>query len=184
MMLDDPQELFDPSNRRHMADALPLIVKEVGSVIVSCNDLDFEKRLAISATKTIGAELHDRRTIHTLTSRRYCIELGEFAEEIDRRRRAFKANENADGPAVDYAIHLRIYIENRLLDLFPTADPGLSKQPTLSELLNALRGRRRSGRPPYTGRAFGMLLDWPKLVDGNRFLNLMNDAHHSPAKLT
>jgi len=180
LLLDDPQELFDPTNRLRVADSIPLIVKNGGRVIVTTNDRAFEKRLAGSASKTIGPERHDRRTIHTLNPCRERIELGEFAEEIEKKRRAFKREENVneDAPARDYAIHLRIYIESRLLDFFPTGDPGLPKQPSLSALLNAIRKGRNAGIEPYIEGAFGKMLAAQELADGSGFVDLMNRSHH------
>ena len=178
LLLDDPQALFDPQNCARLAQAIPSIIDSGARAVVTTSDRGFGRRLEHCARRKLGAEACERRTIRTLNGNRECIELAEYREEIDRRRRQFEANEDDHDKAREYIAHLRVYLEGQLVDVLPKDDPDLDKQPTLSSSVNAIRRLRRRRIEPYMSRAFQGLVDCPRLRDGSPFVDLMNDAHH------
>lgn len=181
LLLDDLQELFDPRNRRLIANNVAKIAESGRQVIVTTNDPVFGTRAANSAYERLGYDSVDHRCIHALRASREHIELGYFAEEIEKKRKVFEEEENEHGPARDYVNKLRNYIENRLIDLFDVSDSGLPKKPTLSHLMNAIRARISAGNEPFTGKVFQKLVDDSALKEGSEFLDLMNQSHHGEA---
>jgi hypothetical protein len=124
----------------------------------------------------------ERRYIHPLVEYREHIELGYFVEEIEEKERAFRKNENDHRVAREYIRYLRIYLENRLLDLFDVSEPKLPPEPTLADLINGLRSRVNCGMQPFTGRIFHDIVGDPALKDGSDFLELIvNKSHHGRA---
>lgn len=181
MLLDDLQELFDPDNRRLIANNIAKMVECGGQVIVTTNDHTFGRRATESACEKLGPDRVDHRYIHALRASREHIELGYFAEEIEKKQKVFQDEKNEHQPARDYVNQLRIYIENRLIDLFDVSDSGLRKNPTLSDLINAIRRGISAGNEPFTGKVFQKLVDDSALKEGSDFLDIMNQSHHSEA---
>lgn len=179
LLLDDLQELFDPYNRRRIANNITNMVEGGGQVIITTNDHAFGRRAANSAYERIGYNRVDHRCIHALRASREHIELGYFIEEIEKKRKDFEEKENDHQTARDYIKQLRIYIENRLIDLFDVSDSGLPKKPTLSDLMNAVRTRISAGNEPFTSKVFQKLVDDSALKEGSEFFDLMNQSHHS-----
>lgn len=180
LLIDDLQELFDRDNRRRVANTIPLIVENGGRIIVTTNDTTFGRRVTASVNGKIGSDKIDRRRIHPLNPSREHIELGQFQEAIDVKRRAFEHpdNRNEAQPARDYIKDLRIYLENRLIDFLDIADSGLPPNPTFSDLMSAVRGRIRRGHDAFATRAFANLTSDTALADNSDFIKLMNQSHH------
>lgn len=175
-LLDEPQESFDRSNRRLIANALPDMVRAGARVVVTTSSPRFGGRVAAAAMKHLARNF-DRRRIHPLREARKHIVLGPFVEAVEEKRRAFEENENDHQAARDYVKDLRIYLENGLIDLIDA--PGLPTKPTLSDFVGAIRTRVNNGVDAYTGAAVRQLVDAPELAGGGAFLNLLNESHHS-----
>jgi len=180
LLLDDLQELFDMENRKRVANTIPLIVGSGGRVIVTTNDTNFGRRVTDSAVRKIGSDKVDRRRIHPLNTSRQHIELGQFLEAIEEKRKAFEhpENRNEAQPARDYIKDLRIYLENRLLDFFDIADSDLPFNPTFSDLMSAIRARINVPHEAFASRAFSKLKSDHALIYNSDFLKLMNQSHH------
>ncbi len=176
LLLDDLHELFDHQNRRRVANSVPSLVSSGRKVIVTTNDPTFGRRV-MAASKRADVE---RRRIHPLNAPRHHIELGQFVETIEEKRREFERpeNKNQPQPAIDYINNLRIYLENQLLDFFDTAQPGLPHNPTLLDLTRGLRTRQNNTSEPFSGSVFTKLLSDPAITDNSPFLRLMNSSHH------
>lgn len=178
ILLDDLQELFDPDNRQRIANAVPNLAAQGASLVITTNDPTFGRWLLASAqSKPIQVK---RWKIHPISVYRKCLELSVFVEEIDRKRHLFLVPENQSDPqpARDYVNYLRIYIENRLLDLFEILISSLPSDPTLSDLINAVRERRRLGHELFGSKVFENLVDDAALQKNSDFLQLMNQSHH------
>lgn len=112
------------------------------------------------------------------------IELGVFAEDVDEKRREFEKpeNENEDQPARDYIKALRQYLERRLTDLFDTPEAGLGPNPTLADLIDAVRARNKRKVAMFDRPVFDDIVKRPSLQQSKRgpgtFLHLMNKSHH------
>lgn len=180
LLLDEPQELFDKPNRRRVANSVPTIIENGGRVVVTTYDHGLARRTVASSVERLGSDNIDHRSIHPLNANRPHIELGYFAEEIEKKRRAFEdpKNENEHQPARDYVKQLRIYIENRLLDFFDIPAPDLPNRPTLSDLINVIRRRMNISNEAFASQAFQRFVSDPNLLDGSTFIRLMNESHH------
>jgi hypothetical protein len=180
LLLDDLQELFDKENRRRVANTIPSIVESGARVLVTTNDTSFGRSVTNSTAGRIGSDKVDRRRIHPLNDSRQHIELGQFQEEIDAKRRVFEHpdNQNEAQPARDYVNNLRIYLENRLIDFLNIADSGLPANPTFSDLMSGVRGRIQRGHDAFSTRAFADLVSDPALANNSDFIKLMNLSHH------
>lgn len=179
-LLDEPQELLDNSNRRRLANALPAFFEAAGArVVVTTSAREFGRKLASAAHRAARGRFAHHK-LHPLRGVREHVVLGPFVEAVEDKRRAFEAaeNENDPQPARDYIKDLRIYIENRLLDLLDSAEAGLPKQPTLNDIMGGIRGRVTNGREAYTSAAFLALASDPDLAGGSKFLGLLNESHH------
>lgn len=183
ILLDDLQELFDKNNRRRLANSIPQIVEAGGKLVVTTNDHIFGRRVAHACGFDGDKSKIDRFRVHPLTSIRDHIELGLFVEEIEAKRKEFEKpeNENKNEPAQEYINKLRIYIEEQLTDFFNDVHPGVPTNPTLSDLINALKSRQKAGQEVFCSEAFKNLLSCPDLQPQSAFVDLMNRSHHSDA---
>jgi hypothetical protein len=179
-LMDDLQELFDRDNRRRVANTIPSILNVGGRVLITTNDTQFGERVTVAVSEKIGHDKADRRRIHTLNTSRQHIELGLFKKTIDEKRSSFEKpeNQNEAQPARDYIKDLRIYLENRLIDFLDVPDSGLPTHPTFSDMITAVRSRRRKGLEAFSGQAFSNLVSDPALNGNSEFLTLMNQSHH------
>ena len=172
LIFDDLQELLDRDNRRHLALAIRKYISEKGQVVITTNDYDFARDLAL------GCPIADRREIHSTSSCRSMIAAGEFKEYIEERRKQFEDNDNDDKHAQDYLDELRKYLEQRLMDLFTHTETSLPAKPTLSDLLNAIRHRRNQLFDAFKSKVFGTLVDCQALAHDSPLIILLNKAHH------
>lgn len=183
LLLDDLQELFDPPNRRRVANAMPHIAGSGGRVVATTNDRLFRKQAVTAFREGNRARDVDHRRLHAPSAARPHIELGVFLETVELKQREFKRpeNENKAEPARDYIKEVRIYIENRLLDFIDEPGPALPGKPTLSDLLGAIRSLRNNGHEPFDGAPFANLVSDHALAQGSEVLRLMNLSHHGRA---
>lgn len=180
LLLDDPQEMFDPPNRRRIASAIPSLADRGSRVVVTTLDPEFGRQVKAAVGRELGHDQFDHRRIHPTKAIRPHIVLGSFIEVVDQKRRAFEhaENENEAQPARDYVNALRICIENRLVDFFDLPEPGLPRTFTLSDLINAIRRRVTSGMDAFADPAFQALVAADALASGSLFLSLLNESHH------
>jgi len=187
LIFDDLHELFDPPNRRRVANALPELVTKGATVVLTTNDPTFRREVALAFSQANLPDSLEQRHLHPLNAVRSRVELGLFMEEVQAKRRDFERpeNHNEAQPAIDYARAVRVYSEDRLLDFFRgILASTLSSKPTCADLVNEIRSLRNSGQEPFTDQVFGNLVDNPALASGSTFLLLMNDSHHGSAKIT
>lgn len=175
LLLDDVQELFDPENRKRIAHTIPDIMAMHARLILTTNDTSFRR----SVLAACSSSQVDHRKIHPLNAKRQHIELGQFTEVLDEKRRVFENYPNEHQSARDYIKQLRIYLENRLLDFGDAFDSALPKKPTLSDLIDALRRAIRVHHQAFDSRAFSSLVNHASLRQGSDFLRVMNESHHS-----
>lgn len=185
LLLDDPQEMFDPPNQRRIANTIPLLAKKGAAVITTTLSPEFGRQIATAAGRELGHSAMDHRRLYPLKSVKPYIVLGKFVEHIEERRRAFEdpKNENDSQIARDYAKDLRIYLENRLCDFFDVPDPNLPKMFTLGDLVGAIRSRHNAGMEAFTSQTVAALVGDVALRSGSELLRLMNDCHHGDHEL-
>ena len=180
LLLDDLQELFDQTNRRRIAGVLPDLVDSGVRAIVTTNDRAFGDLIYSSFKRKSKSDNISRLRVFPLKSIRHHIELGEFSEVVEDKKRIFKMpeSENEAQPARDYINCLRIYLEKKLIDLFDQTHPGLPEKPTLANLIGAIHSRNKNGIELYTSMSFINLINDPALKQDSNFLYLLNESHH------
>ncbi len=183
ILLDDLQELFDPHNRRRVADAVALMVEEGAAIVLTTNDHDFAGTVASAGKKHLSVERVGHRVVQPTNAVDLRITLSKLLEEIHRRRLEFERNTNDHRAARTYLNELRIYLEDRLRSFFDTRDSGMPANPTLSDLVNAVRRRVNAGQEPLTAAAFRKMASAPALRTDAEFTRLMNRSHHGQAHL-
>ena len=183
LLLDDLEELFDAPNRRRVANTIPVIVEDGARLVVTSNEHSFGKRVLGAFAEADCVGKLDRRYLHPPNGVRPRIELGVFLESVEEKRQVFEKPDNEDKhqPARDYVNELRIYLEDRLLDLFEVRPARLPEKPTLSDLIGAIRSSRSAGEEPFTSQALGNLVSDPTFIQGSSFIRLMNESHHGHA---
>jgi hypothetical protein len=184
ILFDDIQELFDDPNRSRVASTIPQIVDDIkAKIIVTTNDTKFRRTLTLFAEAKLGHQNIDIRCVHPLASLRSHIELGIFLEDIEKKKRIFEdpENENDHGPARDYVNKLRIYIEERLKDLFDNSSAGLTAKSTLGDFIGAVIKQHNAGAEPFNQTPFKRLVDDKAFKHGSDFLRVLNHSHHGEA---
>jgi hypothetical protein len=73
LLLDDIQELFDPPNRRRIANGLAKLIRQGARLVVTTNDPQFARLVADAAIQEIGQGCLDHRRMEPPTATRPCI---------------------------------------------------------------------------------------------------------------
>lgn len=177
LVLDDPQELLDPNNRRRLADTMGHLLGVGATLLVSTHDSRFA--LEVCGSRRCRAGL-DHRSVHARNAKRPCTQLAPSVADLDRKRKAFEEDDDAHGAARDYANEFRIFIEARISDLFDQPAYAQPRKLALGELLDELRRQSRTAEG-LSGAAFDSLLAEPALRSGSAFRDLLNRVHHKDA---
>ena len=148
MLLDDPQNHFDPINAENLAAAIPEMPMYGMRPVITSNDYRF--------LASVRDKLPDRSTaspswhalvMNPISSSRLTAGVSPDVEEIYEQQKDWRADENNKDKARKFASTVRIYVENRLWDLLAT-DPMIMHKPTLSDLIrtatNGTEQRRTS----------------------------------------
>lgn len=180
LIFDDPQELLDDDNRDRLARTFKQIIQAGARVILTTHNRLFARMLVAESHK---ADLIEHRSVHPVNEMRAVVKTAPAIEELDQKRDEFERNVDEATKAQDYAVEARIFIEQRLADLFD--DPAYpafsarSKAPTFADFLGRLRGL--VGKPPNELFRRKVLIDFCQdsaLKDGSGCLALLNKAHH------
>ena len=180
LLLDDPQELFDPPNQRRMANTIPSLAKKKAQILVTTLNPEFGRHVSFATSHALGQNEFDHRRVYAPKAVRPYIALAKFVEAVEEKRREFEDpnNQNDSQKARDYLKELRIYLEDRLCNLFDLPEPNLPKKYTLSDLIVAIRSRHKAGMDAFKGQAFRELESEPALAPRSEFLTLLNESHH------
>lgn len=184
MMLDDPQALFDPTNVDNLAAAIPVLAKAGLRPIVTSNDNRFLAAIR-EYLPTLPLQQPSWRAlqINPISTSRATASLSPMREEIEERLRDWQDDENNAQKAQSFVQRVRVYIENRLWDLLASDPMGL-QDPTLADLLNAIRRCRNAGELPFNEHPFENLVSSGALKDNSSFYGIINKAHHVPRDIT
>ena len=184
MLLDDPQDQFDPINSENLAAAIAEMPDCGMRPLVTSNDYRF--------LDTVRAKLPEQSTncpswyagfISPISNSRLTAGVGPTRGEIEELRQSWRADENDEVKARAFVGAVRVNIENRLWD-FLAADPAGRWKPTLSDLIGALRSARNNGERPFDEPPFARLLSHLGLRDSAPFYRCINKAHHRPRDMT
>ncbi|MBY6262011.1 hypothetical protein EI613_08765 [Azospirillum sp. 412522] len=177
LVLDDPQELLDPNNRRLLADGLGHLLGAGATLLVSTHDSRFA--LEVCGSRRCRVDL-DHRSVHARNAKRPCTQLAPSVADLDRKRKAFEEDGDAHGAARDYANEFRIFIEARISDFFDQPAYAQPHKLALGKLLDELKRQSRTAEG-LAGPAFDALFAEPALQSGSAFRDLLNRVHHKDA---
>jgi hypothetical protein len=184
LLLDDPQELFDPANVANLAATVPhLLEADINPLIVS-NDFGFIPMIeAFVATQTNGGNRYRSETweFSAISTAKCTASLAPVADEVRARCDLWqKTNPNDVALAREFVYPVRVRIEIKLWDLL-ASDPSVLSNPTLNDLLSKIANARKGGQVPFNEEPFRRLLDLPSLRPGASFRQIINKAHHGRA---
>ena len=184
LLLDDPQDQFDPINSENLAAAIAEMPDHGMRPIVTSNDYRFldAVRDKLPARSTTCPSWYTG-FISPISNSRLTARVGPDRGEIDELRRSWRADENNEDKARRLVSAVRVNLENRLWDLL-AACPFERQKPTLSDLIDALRMARKNGERPFDEDPFDALLSHPELRDSAPFYQCINKAHHQPQNVT
>ncbi|MDE0366745.1 MAG: hypothetical protein OXP09_14355, partial [Gammaproteobacteria bacterium] len=184
LLLDDPQEQFDPINSVNLAAAVAAMPSHGMRPIVTSNDHRFldSVRANLPARSTVDPSWYTG-IISPISNSRLTACVGPDRGEIEELRRTWRADKNNEDKARQFVIAVRVNLENRLWDLLAVS-PFERQKPTLSDLINALRMARNHGEQPFDEPPFDALLANADLRDSALFYRCINKAHHQPQDVT
>ena len=184
MLLDDPQNHFDPINTENLGAAIPDMPAHGMRPVITSNDYRFLAgiRDKLSNRSTVSPSWR-ALVINPISSSRLTAGVSPDIEEIYERQKAWRADDNNEDKARKFVSTVRIYVENRLWNLLAT-DPMVMHKPTLTDLIRALRAARTNGEHPFEEPPFAALLSHAALRDEAPFYRIINKAHHRPQDVT
>jgi hypothetical protein len=173
LILDDPQDLFDPDNRRRLANTLPLLIAKGGRPIVTTNDTDHAARIAKFPQV-------DWREMKPVGPGRSIVAIPPNVTEIDKRRRTFSNDSNKESHDIarEYVASLRIWLEGQFGDFLSPSAKILVGEPSLSMLIEGFRSRSDQGLEALAGLHCRALARFKELLPGSSTLELLNRSHH------
>ena len=178
MLLDDPQNYFDPINAENFAMTIPQMPEHGMRPIVTSNDNRFLAAVTDNLPRNSTSKPSWRALLmNPVSSSRLTAGLSPAVEAIYERQKDWQADENSAGKAQDFVSTVRLYVENRLWNLLAT-DPIVMHKPTLAELIQALRTARNNGEKPFDEVPFRSMLSHAALRDNAPFYRTINKAHH------
>lgn len=181
LLMDDPQDLFDPSNVANLAATVPrLIAAQMNPLIVS-NDFGFIPAIEgfVTAHQAGGASYRFETWEFSAVSTSKCTaSLAPVADEARTRCEQWqKTDVNDVALARAFVYPVRVRIETKLWDLL-ACDPSILIAPTLNDLLGRIANARNRGERPFGEEPFQRLLELPMLRAGAPFRDVINKAHH------
>ena len=184
MLLDDPQNHFDPINAENLAAAIPQMPERGMRPLITSNDYRFLAAIRDKLPRqSTGNPSWRALLMNPISSSRLTAGVSPAVEEIYERQRDWQADENNARKAQLFLSTIRLYVENRLWDLLAT-DPMVMHKPTLSDLIRALRTARNNGERPFDEVPFEVMLSHQALRDTALFCQTINKAHHRPQEVT
>jgi hypothetical protein len=180
ILFDDPQELLDDENRERLAKALCSLAKIGAQVVLTSYDPRFSNYIA--RTTGIGGVAHFE--VLPATRQWPTVRTSPPRSEIVKRKAAYDENRDAEGPARDYADACRVFLENKLSDIFE--DPAFStwvkdnSHPACASFVSRLRQQvaAAGSQSMFGGAVFKQFVSHPALHDSSTAIELMNKSHH------
>jgi hypothetical protein len=184
VLMDDPQDLFDPGNVANLAQTVPHMLAAGMQPLIVSNDFGFIPTIEafISAHKNGGKSYQSETWEFSAISTSKCtVSLAPVADEARTRCEHWqKTDPNDAALARAFVNPVRIRIESKLWDLL-ASDPSVLDDPTLNDLLGKIAHARKRGEEPFNEEPFRYLLELPLLRAGAPFRDVINRAHHGRA---
>lgn len=184
ILMDDPQDLFDPSNVANLAATVPHLVAADVNPLIASNDFGFIPAIEgfVAAHKTSGNSFQSKTWEFSPISISKCTaSLAPVADEARTRCEHWQKTDVNDVALARAFVHpVRVRIEIKLWDLL-ASDPSILNDPTLNDLLGRIANARNRGERPFNEEPFQRLLGLPLLHAGASFREVINKAHHGRA---
>jgi hypothetical protein len=179
LLLDDPQQLLDDENRERLAAALARLVAAGAQLIVT----SYDRRFCADVARLPIPGGIEHLEVDPATDQQTVVRTTPPLPVIKERKARFDANRNAAEPAREFADGCRVFLENKLGDMFD--DPAHATwaidnpNPTLATFIQRLRPLvRASPHGMFSAHVFRHFVDHPALMNGSPAIVLMNKAHH------
>lgn len=183
ILMDDPQDLFDPGNVANLAATVPHLLAADVHPLIASNDFGFIPTIeAFVAAHQVGGPYRCETWEFSAVSTSKCTaSLAPVADEVRTRCEHWQKTDPNDAALARAFVHpVRVRIETKLWDLL-ASDPSVLKDPTLNDLLGRIANARNRGERPFNEEPFVRLLDLPLLRAGAPFREVINKAHHGRA---
>ncbi len=184
ILMDDPQDLFDPGNVANLAQTVPYLLAAGMRPLIVSNDFGFIPTIEsfVEAHNTGGNSYKTETWEFSAISTSKCTaNLAPVADEARARCEHWQKTDQNDVVLARAFVHpVRVRIESKLWDLL-ASDPTVLSDPTLNDLLGRIANARNRGSVPFTEEPFRHLLELPLLRAGAPFRVIMNKAHHGRA---
>lgn len=184
VLMDDPQDLFDPANVANLAQTVPYLLVEGINPVITSNDFGFIPSVeAFVAAHTGAGRTHRSETweFSAISTSKCTASLAPVADEARARCDNWQETDQNDvALARAFVYPVRVRIETKLWDLL-AADPTLLMDPALNDLLGKIANARNRAERPFNEEPFRRLLGLPQLRVGAPFREVINKAHHGRA---
>jgi hypothetical protein len=184
VLMDDPQDVFDPGNVANLAQTVPYLLAADMNPLIASNDFGFIPTVeAFVAAHTNGGNSYRSETweFSAISTSKSTASLAPVAAEAQMRCELWQKTDPNDVALARAFVHpVRVRVEAKLWDLL-ASDPRLLKDPTLHDLLGKIGNARNRGERPFNEEPFHRLLELPLLRPGAAFREIMNKAHHGLA---
>ena len=184
VLLDDPQNYFDPVNAENLGKAIMHMPARDMRLIITSNDYRFLAGVKDNLPNRSNlSPSWCSLVMNPISSSRFTASVSHAFEEIYELQNDFLADENNEGKARKFVSAVRIYIEDCLWNLLAT-DTRVMHKPTLADLINALRALRKKGEQPFDEPPFEALLSHAGMCDKSSFYQIINKVHHRQKDVT
>jgi hypothetical protein len=184
VLMDDPQDLFDPANVANLAQTVPYLLAAEMNPLITSNDFGFIPTVeAFVAAHTNGGNAYRSETweFSAISTSKCTASVAPVADEARVRCEQWQKTDPNDVALARAFVHpVRVRIETKLWDLL-ASDPSVLKDPTLNDLLGKVANARNRGEEPFNEEPFRRLLELPLLRAGAPFREVINKAHHGRA---
>lgn len=184
VLMDDPQDLFDPSNVANLAATVPHLLATGINPLIASNDFGFIPAIeAFVVAHENGDNSYRSETLEfsAISTSKCTASLAPVADEVRARCERWRNTDPNDVALARAFVHpVRIRIETKLWDLL-ASDPSLLRDPTINDLLGKIANARNHGEKPFNEEPFRQLLELPLLRAGAQFREIINRAHHGRA---
>ena len=183
MLMDDPQDLLDPSNIANLASTIPYLIDAGMNPVITSNDFGFIPAVEafVKAHKPERRQSTDVHEFSAISTSKCTASLAPVADSVRLRCDQWQKTDPNDAALARAFVHpVRVRIETKLWDLL-ASDPAILRDPTLGDLLGKISNARNRGEQPFNEEPFKRLIDLPALKVGAPFRDAINKAHHGMA---
>lgn len=172
LLLDDPQALFDESNQRTLAKGLGSLPADGTRLALVTFDHHFAAALGrLAPPKTVANFQIGPRSSQGLRAT-----IRPLDTELERARRAWKHDDQAESQVRWYCSEARHFLERALCDLMWSSRVAIDGGETLQPLFDKLAMLAKRG-PPYNKNCFRQLIEHRAWKD-EKVKEAINWSHH------